>query len=257
MNQAQDDPDHARRTAQLLDGVELGPRRVLVVTDAELAVIDGSDAGRFGPLLTLGRDVDDATRNSTIDEAARRMSGTGATADGTRLGHDGDAEPTVRTVLRMRRSWAAAVLIDQHTAGSHEWVAAYLRADGRALTEIATREGHHTLAVLTRAAALDAIAEILTPRASTRGADGPERAVPIDALPHMIEHELGTATVVSSAVVKRVDRVTHTFQDERFAVYSLPERTEHLVHTASGVARLTQVSRPTVRARLDAMTRAA
>ena len=67
------------------------------------------------------------------------------------------------------------MLLDQRTATDRQWVTVYLRADGRALTEVATPDGRHAFSAMKRAAALDLAANTLVPRAGDVGTDDPGR----------------------------------------------------------------------------------
>lgn len=249
--------DYARRAAQVLDGVEYGPKHVLSVDDAEILALDGPDAARVAPLLRLGPTVSDQQRELAVEAASRRLFDARATEDGTPLGGDGSdsEEPTARTVLRMRRSWLCLLALNQNTALGRQFTAMYLRADRRAMTEVVTPDGRHQFTALTRAAALDVAAELLTPFADTTSEDGPGRAYPIATWKADVGDELAQAKIASNVVSRRQNRAMTERVEERFAVYNFDDRTELFAPESAERIRIAPASRRTLRRRLEDMTR--
>lgn len=254
---SQADDEYRRRASRLLEGVDLGPRHVLTITDAELLALDDPGKPRITPLLGLGPTVSDRQRRLAADEAARRLFTAQRTEDGTPLGGpDSSAgEPTVHTVLRMRRSWLGVLMIDQNAEIGRQFVTVYLRADGRAMTEFVTHDGHHHFTVLTRAAALDAAAEILTPFAEMDDRDGPGGTYPIAVWQRDATQLLANAKVVSTVVSRRQDRSMRRRVEDRLAAYNFDDRTEILHTETPGQVWIRPVARRTLRRHLDDITR--
>lgn len=250
------DDDYRRRCMAVLDGVDYGPRSVLTIGEAEILALDDPDKPRVTPLLGLGPPVSDQQRRLAVDEAAQRLFAEGRTEDGTPLGGpQADAEePTVRTVLRMRRSWLGVLMLDQRGALGRQFLTVYLRADRRAMTEFVTSDGRHRFTVMTRAVALDAAAEILTPFPGAADRDRPGHAYPIDGWQDEAHVMLETAKIATSVISRRHDRAMAERAEDRFAVYNLDDRTELFAAESADQVRIAPVSRRTVRRRLEEIT---
>src|SRR5690606_6030064 len=115
-------------------------------------------------------------------------------------------EPTVRTVLRMRRSWLCLLVVNQETTAGRDFISVYLRADGRALTEHADATGQHAFTVMKRAIALDTVTHVLTPLTQSDGADGSGVASPTSTWQEQAMDTLAGAKVVSSVISRRQNR---------------------------------------------------
>lgn len=245
------------RAEEVLAGIEFGAKHLLTVTDAEILALDGPDAKRVTPTLSLAEPVSAQQRGLAIDEAAKRMFANGTIDDGTPLGGaDSEApEPTVRTVLRMRRSWLAVLLIDQQTALGRQWVTVYLRADGRALIEAALPDGRHNFSAMKRAAALDAAAKDLTPIPEAADEDGDGVVHSADAWQEEAGPMLSEAKIVNVVISKRHDRTRRRLTDRRLGLYNFADRTEVLWAEEPTHVRIAPISRRTLRERLGQMTR--
>lgn len=250
------DEDYRERCRRILDGVEYGPKPVLTITEAEILALDDPDKQRVTPLLSLGPPVSDHQRQLAADEAARRLFDIGRTEDGTLVGGPGsDAEePTVRTVLRMRRSWLGVLMVDQRTALGRQFLTAYLRADRRAMTEFVTSDGRHQFTVMKRAVALDAATELLTPFPDAADADGPGQSYARDSWQDEVKQMLTTAKIATSVISRRQDRAMATRADDRLTVYNLDDRSEVLTAESADRVRIAPVSRRTLRTRLEEIT---
>ena len=251
------DDEYRRRSAENLSGVEYGPKPLVTVTDAEILALDGPEMRRVTPLLGLGPTVSDQQRNLMVEEAANRLFSTGRADDGSPLGGDDldTPEPTVRTVLRMRRSWLALLLVDQQMAIGRQWLTVYLRADRRAIAESVTPDGRHTFTALKRAAALDSVAQDLTPFPDAADEDGPHRTYSMSTWQQEAAGTLAASKVVTTVIVKRHDGTMRHMDDQRFAVYNLADRTELFVGEPDGRVNIGPIARRTLRDRLDRVTR--
>ncbi|UYM04931.1 hypothetical protein [Solicola gregarius] len=247
---------YRRRAEDVLADIQFGPRRLFTATDAEILALDGPDAKRVTPLLSLGPDVPDDQRSAAVEEAARRMFSDNAIADGTPLGGDSVSapEPTVRTVLRMRRSWLALLAIDQRTAFGRQWVTAYLRADRRVLAEAVTPEGEHLFSAMKRALALDSAVQSLAPIPEATDEDGPGRRLDARTWQYDVRESLAEAKIVSVVIARRHDGSMRNLTDDRFSVYNFADRTEIMYAEDPDHVRIAPVSRQTLRDRLEAIT---
>ncbi|MGH3360797.1 MAG: hypothetical protein ACRDO7_18480 [Nocardioidaceae bacterium] len=252
-----DHEEYRHRAARVLDGVENGPRHVLTITEPELLALDDPDKPRITPVLSLGPTVADQQRSLATDEAARRLMADGHAEDGTPLGgHDDPAdEPTVRTVLRMRRSWLGVLLVDQNTALGRQFVTVYLRADGRAMTEAADRDGVHRFTVMTRGAAIDATIRTLTPFEEASDDDGPGLTYPVASWAEEARDLLAPAKIATVVISRRLGRTSGRRAEDRFTVYNFDDRTELFAVETPERVRIAPVARRTLRERLEEVTR--
>lgn len=248
---------YERRVVELLDAVGPKPTHVLTIHESELLALDGPDVQRVTPLLQLTNKVPHELRRRAVEDAAAHLRETERTLDGTPLGGSESqaAEPTVRTVLRMRRSWLGVLLIDQHASIGRQFITVYLRADGLAMTEFASQDGMHRFTLLERAAALDASAQLLTPFPEVRHADGPTTAYDTATWAETAMSRLATAKAVSTVIARRHDREMARRADDRFTVYNFDDRTEILYAESAQRLEMAPSSRETIRARLGAITR--
>lgn len=248
------DDAYRRRSAQLLEGVEYAPKRVLTISDAEILALDDPQRPRVTPLLST-REMSEQDRVRLARRAARRLFEAGHTEDGTPLGGpDSDApEPTAQTVLRLRRSWLCLLTIDRTTSGERDFVSVYLRADGRAMTETATENGLHRFTLMKRAITLDCVVGILAPRVDGADADG--RTYPFATWQHEALTTLSRATVVSALICHRHDHAMERRTEDRFAVYSFDDRMEILFRETADRVRIAPISRKNLRRRLEEITR--
>lgn len=247
--------DYRRRSNALLAGVEHGAKPVLTISDAEILALDGPRGPRVTPLLSLQR-LSESERDRVASQAGRRLMDRGRTEDGTPLGGpDGGAdEPTVHTVLRMRRSWLCLLTVDQHSGYGRDFVTASLRADGCALLEVATQPGEHRFTVMTAASALDCILHALTPFAHVDGTEAAGRTYPRATWQGEAMARLSQANVVSAVISYRQDHAMERRAEERLAVYNFEDRTDVLFAEEPDRVRIAPTSRAGLRSRLQRMT---
>lgn len=253
---SESDEDYQRRALQVFADVEYGPKHVLTATDAEILVLDGPDARRVTPLLSVDATVSEQQRALITDEASKRLFTDGRAEDGTPLGgqDSNDPEPTVRTVLRLRRSWLCLLVINQETALSRQFKSVYLRADRLAMVEIASRDGRHHFSVMKRAAALDATAEELAPVARPTDDGFHGRTYATSTWPDDAHDTLAQAKIASTMVSRRQTRAMDRRTEDRFAVYNFDDHTEILHPEPPGRVRIAPISRHALRERLETIT---
>ncbi|MGH3360798.1 MAG: hypothetical protein ACRDO7_18485, partial [Nocardioidaceae bacterium] len=241
------DESYRRRVVEIFDGVDYGPKQVLTLSDTEILALDDPKKQRVTPLLSL-QGLSGDRLNDTAKAAAERLFEAGHAEDGTPLGGPGsEDEPTVRTVLRMRRSWLCLLVIDQNSALGRDFISMYLRADGRALTELASHNGQHTFTVMKRAVALDSALQLLTPFAEVDSDDADGDAYPIGTWQDRAADTLAQAKVVSTVSSRRQNRAMDRRVEDRFAVYNFDERTEILFTESADRVRIAPIARPTLR----------
>lgn len=250
------DEDDRRRALDLFEGIAYGPKHAMTITDAEILALDGPNARRVTPLLSLDSSVSEHQRALVTDEAAERLSASGRTEDGTPLGgQDSTApEPTARTVLGLRRSWLCLLVVNQETALGRQFMTLYLRADRRAMVEVTTRDGRHNFSVMKRAAALDAVARELTPVAKPTDTDAAGRAYPVSTWQTDAHDMLEQAKIASTVISRRQTRAMDRSTDDRFAVYNFEDHTEILYPEPPERVRIAPIARHTLRERLERIT---
>lgn len=248
--------DHKRRVRQIFDGVEFDAKRVLTVTDAEILALDDPKLPRVTPLLQLGDNVSENDRQQAASEAAERLFATGRTDDGTPLTVDSpDDEPSARTVLRLRRSWLCLLTIDQMSGLGRQFTSIYLRADRRALVEVATPEGQHHFTAMKRAPALDVATEVLTPFKNSTDEDGSGRTYAIESWQRDTQELLRAAKIAGSVVSRRQSRDMQRRAEDRLALYNFDDRSEIMFPETPSRIRIAPISRSTLRGRLEELTR--
>lgn len=248
--------DFQQRTRQIFDGVEYAPKPVLVISDAEILALDGPDKASLVPMLGLGEPVSDQQRALATEEAAQRLFETGRTETGTPLGgpDSADEEPTARTVLRLRRQWLSALLIDQNSGLGRQFTAVYVRADRRALVEVTTHDGRHQFTAMKRAAALDAAAGLLNPLPDVADDDGKGRVYPVATWQQDAQTLLGQAKIAASVISLRHNKTMDRRAEDRFALYNFDDRSEILYAESPERVRIAPISRRTLRERLEEIT---
>lgn len=250
------DQGDRRRALDVFEGIGYGPKHVLTINDEEILALDGPNTRRVTPLLSLDGTVSEQQRTLVTDEAAARLSSVGRTADGTPIGgpNSPDPEPTARTVLELRRSWLCLLVINQESALGRQFTSFYLRADRRAMVEVATQDGRHSFSVMKRAAALDTAAQELTPVAKPTDRDAKGRVYGTSTWQDDAHDMLERAKIASTVISRRQNPAMDRRTDDRFAVYNFDDHTEILYPEPPDHVRIAPVARHTLRKRLEDIT---
>lgn len=254
MKETSHEPAYAEAVDAVFEGAALGPRDVLTLSDEEIVAIEGADAPRVAPLLSL---IDQTPQRMALapQKGARSLAERGLARVDPEASVEG-VDATVRTILRMRRSWTSLLLVDQVTAVSRTFTAAYLRADGRTLIEDVKQDGSHRFLVMKTAAAYDNLVQMLTP---FPGASD-EQGWPIAYTTTEWEHQAATAFADAKVVAVVVGLRNHLREgdedvdERRLSVYAFEDRTEVALPDGDGRLATAPTSRRQLRRHLLRLT---
>lgn len=254
MDEPSSGPAYEQAVDVVFDGIAQGPRDILRLSDEEIVAIEGADAPRVAPLLSLVGEPPE-TMAAAPQNGAHSLADRGLARIGSEATVD-DVDAKVRTVLRMRRSWQALLLVDQLTAVSKTFTAAYLRADGRTMVEDVKQDGSHRFLAMTTQAAYDNLVQMLTPLPDASDEQGWPTAYAVSEWERHAATAFADAKIASIVVGLR----NHLLEGQdkvdqrRLTVYAFEDRTEVALPDDDGRLAVAPTSRRQLRRHLVALT---